>query len=675
MRTARTNAHPDAEEAGRGQPRTDSARAAAATDRRALELLKVSETRYRRLFEAAQDGILLLDAETGEITDANPFLLHMLGYSHKEIVGKRLWEIGPFADKAGSKQAFGTLRKERYIRYENLPLETASGTTIEVEFVSNTYPVDGKDVIQCNIRDTAKHRLALEKAGTALQASDLRYREVVENAVEAIFVAQDGRIVFLNPATCMVFGRSNEELLARPFVDFIHPDDRDMVLERHRARAKGEEPPSVYPFRVVREDGAVRWVEVRTARVDWQGKSAGLSLLSDITERRRAEMERERLLERQIVVGRVALALGSLTEPHAVLRALYAEIRMLVDAGGFFLSWYQKDTGLITTLYAVDGGMERDVSALPPVPLAPEGRGMESQVLRTGEPLSVPRLMEREDKIQSARDGPVAPPPPEDERGECRGSALLAPMMLQGESVGVLRVQSNRPDAYSAEDAHLLAGLANVAAISIQNALLIDKARRATAEVLQGLNGTVQALARTTEMRDPYTAGHQERVARLACTIARKMGLGENGIEGLRVAALLHDVGKVSVPAEILSKPTLLTPSEFALVRQHAQAGHDILRGIAFPWPVAEIVLQHHERLDGSGYPNGLSDGQMLPEAGILAVADVVEAMSSHRPYRPARGVDEALAEIERNRGILYDSAAAEACVALFRDEGFRFTE
>ena len=670
MSTAGEPDHSHAGEHGHGGSRTDSAQAAATENGRALERLKTSETRYRRLFETAQDGILLLDADTGEITDVNPFLLDLLGYPYKEIAGKKLWEIGPFVDRAGAKQAFEKLQKDRFIRYENLPLETAAGTRIQVEFVSNTYPVGGKDVIQCNIRDIAQRKLAEKEAEATLRASDLKYRQVVENASEAIFVAQGGRLVFLNPATASMIGHSGEELTARPFVDFIHPDDRDMVLERHRARTTGEEPPSVYAFRVVREDGAVRWVELKTVLIEWQGEPATLNLMGDITARRQAESERERLLERQIVLNRVTLALGNLMDLQAILRTLYAEVRTLVDADGFFVSRYHKDTGLITALFAIDDGVERDVSTFPPLPLAPEGKGMQSQVLRTGRPLSVPDWLEGERQMQTvyhiAPDGTFAPPPPEDEREECTKSALLVPMMLQGEPMGVLQVQSNRPNAYSDEDADLLAGLANVAAISVQNALLVEETRRAAAHVRQGLEGTIQAVALTTEMRDPYTAGHQQRVTRLACAIAEKMELGEERVEGLRVAGLLHDVGKVSVPAELLSKPAALTPAEFSLVKTHPQTGYDILKGIGFPWPVADIVLEHHERLDGSGYPRGLRCEAISLEAKILAVADVVEAMVSHRPYRPALGVDKALGELEAGAGTLYDPEVVKACLQLF---------
>lgn len=189
----------------------------------------------------------------------------------------------------------------------------------------------------------------------------------------------------------------------------------------------------------------------------------------------------------------------------------------------------------------------------------------------------------------------------------------------------------------------------------------------------EGLERTVEAIAATIEMRDPYTAGHERRVVELATAIARELGLAEEKIEGLRFAALVHDIGKIRIPAEILSKPAVLSPIEFEMIKAHCQVGHDILKGIEFPWPVARIVLEHHERLDGSGYPNGLKGGQALLESKILAVADVVEAMASHRPYRPALGVDAALAEIAGKRGIWYDPGVVDACLRLFRERGFRF--
>jgi PAS domain S-box-containing protein/putative nucleotidyltransferase with HDIG domain len=187
--------------------------------------------------------------------------------------------------------------------------------------------------------------------------------------------------------------------------------------------------------------------------------------------------------------------------------------------------------------------------------------------------------------------------------------------------------------------------------------------------------GVIAALARTVDVRDPYTAGHQRRVSELAAAIARHMGLDEERVRGVQIAGMLHDIGKIIIPAEILSKPGRLSQMEFELIKEHPQVGFDILETIDFPLPVAEIALQHHERLDGSGYPRGLRGEELLPEARILAVADVIEAMSSHRPYRAALGVEAALAEIKSGSGRLYDAVACEAAIRLFREKGFTFVQ
>jgi putative nucleotidyltransferase with HDIG domain len=198
------------------------------------------------------------------------------------------------------------------------------------------------------------------------------------------------------------------------------------------------------------------------------------------------------------------------------------------------------------------------------------------------------------------------------------------------------------------------------------------KLKQSLEKLRKVMEGTIQAMALTAETRDPYTAGHQRRVARLARAIAEEMQLPEDQIEAVYMAAIVHDIGKIYVPAEILSKPGRITEIEFSMIKTHSQVGYDILKNIEFPWPIAEIVLQHHERLDGSGYPSGLSDENILLEAKIIAVADVIEAMASHRPYRPALGIDKALEEISQNRGTIYEASIADACLRLFK-RGFSF--
>ena len=192
-------------------------------------------------------------------------------------------------------------------------------------------------------------------------------------------------------------------------------------------------------------------------------------------------------------------------------------------------------------------------------------------------------------------------------------------------------------------------------------------------KITKALKGSIQAIARTVETRDPHTAGHQQRVANLASAIAEEMLLSDDRIYGIRMAGLIHDLGKVAIPTGILNKPGRISNIEFELIKTHSRVGYNILKDIDFPWPIAQVVLQHHERMDGSGYPLGLTGEKIILEARILAVADVVEAMASHRPYRPALGIDKALKEITQNRNNLYDAGIVDICLRLFREKGFSF--
>jgi len=201
-----------------------------------------------------------------------------------------------------------------------------------------------------------------------------------------------------------------------------------------------------------------------------------------------------------------------------------------------------------------------------------------------------------------------------------------------------------------------------------------DELRHSQQMLQQAVSGTISALATTREMRDPYTAGHARRVAELAFAIARAMEFTENQMAGVRMAGYLHDVGKIVVPAEILAKPGKISEYEFGIIKTHALAGHEILRTIDFPWPIAEATFAHHERLDGSGYPRGLKEGDILTEARILAVADTVEAMASHRPYRPSLGTEKAIQQVKQSRGRLYDARVVDVCVDLFKTGRFAFT-
>jgi HD-GYP domain-containing protein (c-di-GMP phosphodiesterase class II) len=262
-----------------------------------------------------------------------------------------------------------------------------------------------------------------------------------------------------------------------------------------------------------------------------------------------------------------------------------------------------------------------------------------------------------------------------------RGYASSIALPLTDKEVfGVLTVYAEEVNAFTPAEVDMLEEMAGDLAFGVRSLhirherdLALEQNQRQLLQLQSNLEGTVRAMAAILEMRDPYTAGHQARVADLAAAIARQIGLPDEQAHAIHLAGVVHDLGKIQIPAEILSKPGRLLDIEFSLIKTHPQAGYDILKDIDFPWPIAQMVLQHHERLDGSGYPQGLKGEAIMLEARILCVADVVEAISAHRPYRPGMGTEVALDEITRNSGTLYDPQVVEACLALFHEQDYRF--
>ena len=239
-----------------------------------------------------------------------------------------------------------------------------------------------------------------------------------------------------------------------------------------------------------------------------------------------------------------------------------------------------------------------------------------------------------------------------------------------GRRLDVLLINKNIYD----EQGHIIAS--DVVVNDITERKRADRKLQQTLESLKKAVGvTIEVLVSVLESKDPYTAGHQSRVVHLACAIAAQMGLAADRIDGIRMAGAIHDIGKISIPSEILTKPTRLSDIEFTLIKEHAQTGYEILGNVESPWPLAQIIYQHHERINGSGYPRGLKGDEILLEARIMAVADVVEAMAYDRPYRPALGIEAAHSEINKNRGILFDELVVDACLTLFRDKGYQLQE
>jgi len=257
---------------------------------------------------------------------------------------------------------------------------------------------------------------------------------------------------------------------------------------------------------------------------------------------------------------------------------------------------------------------------------------------------------------------------------EAPGVPIVVMSGLNDERIALTAVREGAQDylVKGQVDHHILARTIRYV---IERKRVGEELRLSLEKLRRSLEKTISAMSLMVEIRDPYTAGHQRQVTKLAEAVGREMGLDKEQLDGVRLAAEVHDLGKISIPAEILSKPGALTQIEFNIIQTHPKVGYDILKSIEFPWPIDRIVLQHHERINGSGYPEGLTGSEILLEAKILSVADVVEAMSSHRPYRPALGIETALNEILLHRGTLYDADVVDACVKLFRERKFRLGE
>ncbi|HEX5394124.1 MAG TPA: HD domain-containing phosphohydrolase [Rhodocyclaceae bacterium] len=399
--------------------------------------------------------------------------------------------------------------------------------------------------------------------------------------------------------------------------------------------------------------------------------------LAEYSQRLVSQLEKKvRELESEIAIRvRADRALVTLSRCNqALVRALDPDqlrqemCRLLVEVGNYRMAWIstaeQDESQTIRPIahYGHDEGF-LDLMKLSWGNTA-RGQGPTSKAIRTG----IPQVIQDFARTPAAGDW-------RDEalkRGYASGIAL--PLKDGAIVSGTLTVYASEANAFSDDEVALLTELAGDLSYGITALRTKADNEHYVKRLQKGMTDTIAMLASTAEARDPYTAGHQQRTAELASAIARKLGLPEDEINGIYLAGVVHDIGKIQVPAEILNRPGRLSSIEFDLLKTHPAAGYEILKKVDFPWPIADMVLQHHERLDGSGYPRGLKSEDIVFGARILAVSDVLESMMSHRPYRPALGLDAALEEVTRGQGRLYDPEVVAASLKVLKEKGFSFT-
>jgi PAS domain S-box-containing protein len=498
-------------------------------------------------------------------------------------------------------------------------------------------------------------------------------QQLIEGIINAIPVRvfwKDKNLVYLGCNTVFardagiaepkdIVGKDDYQMAWRDQAELYRSDDRE-VLDSRLPKGPIEEPQTT-------PDGStITLLTSKMPLTDPSGEIRGvLGTYIDITERKRSEKTMLRTIGALKTLSSCNMALVHACDEESLLNEI---CRILVTMSGYSLAWVGfAEDGPEKTVYAVahggytNGFMEQSEISWDATAAR---RGPVGAAICTSEP----------QLIRNAHTDPRYEPWRQSAIKTGYQSVLCLPLATGDTAFGALCMYATESDAFDDQQIRLLSGLAHEVAFGILALRARTEHQQSQERLRRGMEATIEALAGTLELRDAYTAGHQRRVAELAAAIGREMGIAEDEIHGIHLAATVHDLGKIQVPAEILTKPTRLTTLEFELVKTHAQAGYDLLKGIDFPWPIAELVYQHHERLDGSGYPRGLRGEDILMGAKILAVADTIEAMSSHRPYRAGLGIEVALLEIMENQDKLYDPQVVDGCVKLFHQKRFAFS-
>jgi PAS domain S-box-containing protein/putative nucleotidyltransferase with HDIG domain len=637
--------------------------------------LAVEEGRraWEDAFDAIRAPIFLHDHEF-RVVRANRAYAALAGMDFSEVIGRPYWEVFPRGEgplpKCGAALQ-GAIDLETGEEQEE-EIRLADGRFFSSRAFYTTHP-DGSFQYSVHVLEdmTARQRM-LEQ----VQQSEARLAEAQRLARLGNWDWDiKGGTTVWSEEMYRIFGVSAEEwpMSFEAFMAAVCEADRARVQASLDAALAGGESHDM-KFCLRRPEGEELIIHgIGSVIFDETGQPLRMAgTAQDVTAQAALEMELQRENRIRQIVSTSNQALIQAHGEQQLLDTICQIITRQAEYPFVWVGFREEDATHSLRPVAVAGLGQDEVDMLPNTWAdTAEGQSPSAQAIRSGLRVFVTDVVQ-EGVCESCR------------RLAARlgyGSLLALPLKDGDATFGALTIAAAEPGAFNDSEMALLEGLAGDMAYGIV-ALRADALRRAAEEERQrvllkletSLDQTVMVMARSMEVRDPYTAGHQERVAELATAIAEEMDLPQDQVESIRIAATVHDIGKINIPAEILSRPGRLSPIEFELIKSHSAVGYDLLKGIDFPWPVAQMVRQHHERLDGSGYPDGISGDEIMLEARIIAVADVMEAMVSHRPYRAGLPLEQALGEIETHQGTHYDPQVVKACVRLFREGGFAWS-
>jgi PAS domain S-box-containing protein len=723
--------------------------------------LKNSELYYRRLFEAAQDGILILDARTGRIEDANPSLSKMLGYSHEEFVEKKLWEVGAFRDIEASRYNFEALHENESIHDEDLSLRAKDGRLIQVEFDCTSYLVGNEKLVQCNIRDITERKRAEQetaslakfpsedpnpmlrldpdgsilyanpashallsawkralgdsapdpwgdlaaqaltsrknktieiecngkvyamlvtpvagmgyvnicgrditdekRAEEALRKSEERFRQLVNNSPDIVYVLDlvERRPIFFNrQGFC---GYSRQELqVPDSILMTVHPDDKNEFSIHWQMLLRDDPIEARQPieYRLKRKDDTWEWVQSREtilARDKHNQPTQVLVTLTPISAQRRAKEKTHLRLSELEVLYESSMAFSQLRSLKAIAQKMLDLLHQKKDWHHTVIRMYHPENETLEVLAfnlpQFNSQEERSAAEERFKAIQHPSQGLSGWVIQHGQALR------SNDLKKDPRYFETFP-------GLCSG--LYVPIKIAERVIGVISIESDRPKAFSLLDERLVITLARQAAIAMDDAQVLKNLKRSNMELTSAYDTAIEGWSRALDLRNKEAEGHSQRVTDITLHLAQHiMGVGEEELAHIRRGALLHDIGKLSIPDEILFKPGPLTNEEWVVMRKHPIFAYEVLAPIRYLRAALDIPYCHHEKWDGSGYPRGLKGEQIPLVARIFAVVDVWDALRSDRPYRAAWTKEKARDHICALSGTHFDPQVVETFIQM----------